>query len=368
MSRPYFRLRPARGPADEIRRALENSWQAPKPALALRPLGAVYGQAAALRRLLLPRFRPPRRASIPVAALGNLTVGGSGKTPLSLALADLLGGAGYRPAILSRGYGRLRPAGPGGSVVVSKGRGPEVPPEVSGDEPWLMASRRPNLIVVVDADRARGASAAAALGADVAILDDGFQQLNLAVDCRLLLAPARNPFGNGAVLPAGPLREPVRFHSLADILISTGSSSPSPEIEALAAGRPLFSADYQPTGWRAPGPSAPLLPLSRLAGRKVAAFCGLARPEGFERSLVSLGLQLRRFTAFRDHQPYSPEILGELAAGFLDSGADCLVTTAKDAVKIPPDFPWPLFSLEAEMRPDRPEELLQAVLKFFGRL
>ncbi|MDL2260068.1 tetraacyldisaccharide 4'-kinase [Deltaproteobacteria bacterium OttesenSCG-928-K17] len=363
----YFRSAPASGLADAARLALEKSWQGEKPLAALRPLGALYGWGAALRRGLRARFFPAGRAALPVVSIGNLTVGGSGKTPMCLAVAELLLGAGFRPAVLSRGYGRRKTPGQSGPLVVSKGEGPLAAPAESGDEPWLMASRLPGLIVVVDADRLRGAAAAKDCGADFLILDDGFQQMRLAADCRVLLVPAEKPFGNQAVLPAGPLREPLKFHRLADILVTTGADEPSGAALALALNRPLFAAPYRAVGWRGPGGGMDLKPLNFLAGRKVAAFCGLARPAGFERGLAALKLDLRRFTVLADHQAYDHGVLAELTRGFLEAGADCLVTTAKDAVKIPPDFPIEVFSLEMKMELNHPAEFLQALMSLTRR-
>ena len=393
MSRDHC-YRPERadsGLIDRLTRRLESSWRDGRPHPALRPLGAAYGLGAALRRKLYGPVFKAARAEKPVVSIGNLTVGGSGKTPMALALARLLLEAGYSPAVLSRGYGR-RPAGEfPPPVAVSRGAGPEVPPEAAGDEPWLMAAELPELRVVVDADRARGAQKAVReLGADILILDDGFQHLKLAADCRVLMVPAYKPFGNRAVLPAGPLREPVRAHRRADILVAAGAPDPPPELLALAEGRPVFAAEYRPLGWQAlgrgfalkerrpsnpaetPGPRhgldeiAPLRgiePLEALAGRPVFAFCGLGRPDSFFRSLTALGLNLRRFTALRDHQVYDRPTLNQLGLDFTASGAEVLVTTAKDAVKIPAGFPWPVLALKMDLALDRPGEFLDAVLK-----
>ncbi|MDR2724783.1 MAG: tetraacyldisaccharide 4'-kinase, partial [Candidatus Adiutrix sp.] len=184
---------------------LTRSWWADAPLPPLKPLGAAYGWGARMRRRLHAAFGRTERAARPVISLGNLTVGGSGKTPLALTLAGLLLDRGHRPAVISRGYGRR--ANRPGPLVVSRGAGPLVGPVESGDEPWLMAATLPALRVVVDKNRLQAAKfAVTELDADFLILDDGFQYLPLAADCRILLAPGRRPFGNGAVLPAGPLR------------------------------------------------------------------------------------------------------------------------------------------------------------------
>jgi tetraacyldisaccharide 4'-kinase len=200
------------------------------------------------------------------------------------------------------------------------------------------------------------------LGADILILDDGFQYLPLAADCRILLAPARRPFGNGAILPAGPLREPLAVHRLAHILVSTGEPSPAPELTALAQGRPVFTAVHRPQGWRRPSETE-LRPPEALAGRPVLAFCGLGRPDSFLETLRHLNLDIRRFLALADHKTYGRRLLAGLGLAFTASGADFMVTTAKDAVKLPPDWPWPVLVLQTELRLDDPQAFSQAVLK-----
>ena len=350
---------PAAGWPGRLVTALTRSWWAASPLPPLKPLGAAYGWGAGLRRGIHAAFGRSERAPRPVISLGNLTVGGSGKTPMALALAGLLLDQGRRPAVLSRGYGR-RPS-QAAPLVVSRGAGPLVEPAQSGDEPWLMASALPALRVVVDKDRRRAARTAVnELRADTLILDDGFQYLPLAADCRILLAPGHRPFGNGAVLPAGPLREPLAAHRLAHILVSTGE--PSPELAALAQGRPLFTAAHHPQGWRRPGETE-LGPTEALAGRPVLAFCGLGRPDSFQRTLQRLGVEIRRFLALADHQAYDRRLLAGLGLAFTASGADFMVTTAKDAVKLPSGWPWPVLVLQTELRLDDPQAFFKAVLK-----
>lgn len=344
-------------------RLLDNWSDGEAPFACLKPLGWLYGLSAALRRAWLPKIFPGARVGAPVVSFGNLTVGGSGKTPMVLALGRLLMEKGYKPAVLSRGYGRETrlPA----SVVVSRGQGPIVSVKEGGDEPWMMASELPGLRVVVDVDRVRGAKTALELGADLIILDDGFQQLRLAADCRVLLIPAHKPFGNQAVIPAGPLRENLSAHRYADIIVTTGALEPTAQSRAMADGRPLFAADYKPLGWRSLR-DPEQKPLELMAGRKVMAFCGLGRPAAFYRSLASLGLDVRRFLSFEDHQVYDRAALSEIGRNLADSGAEVLVTTAKDAVKLPRDFSLPLMYLQIHMELDKPGDFLGAVLSELG--
>lgn len=355
------------GLADRWYRRITDSWRGPEPHWSLAPLGLAYGLGARVRRAWHERFGHSEMASAPVVSIGNLAVGGSGKTPLCLALARLLLDQGRKPAVISRGYGRRKSTDHQEPLVISKGQGPELDPSVSGDEPWLMASQMPELRVVVGADRVRAARLAVdQLQADIIILDDGFQQLALAADCRVLLIPAHNPFGNGAVLPAGPLREPVSANRLADILVTTGSTQLTPEVLEMAGGRPAFAADYRPLGWRRLGETEEISPKA-LTGRRVVAFCGLGRPDSFERSLRDLGLDIRRFIALRDHQVYDQSVLDGLGLALLASGAEYLVTTAKDAVKLPPNYALPVMVLQMETAFNQPGEFLEAVLRIAKR-
>lgn len=355
------------GLVDRWYRRITNSWRGPEPHWSLVAMGAAYGLGAWTRRAWHERFGHSEMASVPVVSIGNLAVGGSGKTPLCLALARLLLEQGRKPAVISRGYGRRKSSVHQEPLLVSRGQGPEMESAISGDEPWLMASQIPELRVVVGADRVRAARAAVdQLQADILILDDGFQQLALAADCRVLLIPAHNPFGNGAVLPAGPLREPVSAHRLADILVATGSTQLTPEVLEMAGGRPAFAADYHPLGWRRLGETSEIPP-EALAGRRVVAFCGLGRPDSFERSLQHLGLDIRRFIALRDHQEYDQSILDGLGLALLASGAEYLVTTAKDAVKLPANYALPVMVLRMETALNQPGEFLETVLRIAKR-
>lgn len=344
---------------------LTASWYGERPWAPLRPLGALYAWGAGWRRWLYDLSSKAVKVEAPVICLGNLSVGGSGKTPLCLSLADLLAARGWSPAIVSRGYGgRRNKAGP---LVVCRGRGPEAGPELCGDEPWLMAFLRPSYPVVVHSRRAEAAALALReLGANIIILDDGFQHLALQMDCRVLLLPAHRPFGNGAALPAGPLRESVKAHKLAHILVSTGAAEPSELALDLAGGRPLFAASYRAAGWSEIDGRDRLEPQA-LAGRRVYAFCGLGRPDGFRRSLESLNVDIVRFRALRDHEPYAPAMVEALNRDFLDSGAELMLTTAKDSVKLKrARLAGPLKILWVDLVLDRPEQFTEAVLNQAG--
>ncbi|MGL4208472.1 MAG: tetraacyldisaccharide 4'-kinase, partial [Candidatus Adiutrix sp.] len=265
---------------------IQQNW-GQEPPLPLKALSTLYGWAVSARYQFYKSLNPSL-VSRPVIAFGNLSVGGTGKTPLSLTLAEMLLNHNYCPAVLSRGYGRNQ--GAPSPVIVSKGGGPLVSPLISGDEPWLMADTVNQLMVVVDNDRVRAAHLAIEqLGADVLILDDGFQQMRLKSDCSILLLPAENTFGNGHLLPAGPLREPISSHLRAHILITTGATAPTDKIIKMAAGRPVFAATYHPTFWR-DHQSGRKDPFESLIDTKIFAFCGLARPQNFAKSLENFNV------------------------------------------------------------------------------
>jgi tetraacyldisaccharide 4'-kinase len=299
-----------------------------------------------------------RTAPVPVVSVGNLTLGGSGKTPMCAFLANALAGRGWTPAVVSRGYGRRRAMTLPDPVLVSAGDGPLIPWELSGDEPCLLA-RESEALVLCSADRLKGAVEAARLGADVIILDDGFQHLALKRDVDILMFQAESHLGNGHVLPAGPLREPPAAHAAADILCAVGTHL-HPGLERLARGRPLFR--LQPTPLRLKDPrSGASWGFSALKGVKFSAFCGIARPWNFRKSMASLGLVPAAFKAFPDHCPYGPAERDFLEKLLKFTGSSLLLATAKDAVKLK-DLRAPLLVLEEAPVPDEPESLLDAVI------
>jgi len=278
----------------------------PWPARLLAPARALYGWATVIRR----RWHRPYRASVRVIVAGGLTLGGAGKTPLALALAERL--AALNPHFLSRGYGgreagplRVDPARHGAADV--------------GDEPLLLAARAPAWIA---RDRAAGARTAAAGGAGLIILDDGFQNPFLAKDIALLAIDGESGLGNGHVFPAGPLREPVSAAlARAQGVVLIGEDRAG--IAALIGGRcPILRARL--------APSAP----AAFSGKRVYAFAGIGKPEKFFASLESAGALLAGRSAFPDHHSLSEAEITELLAAAAAAKA-LPVTTAKDRLRLP---------------------------------
>jgi len=300
----------------------------------LTPLSPVYGavvrtRAAAYRSGLLKSHD----CGLPVISVGNLTFGGTGKTPMVLALAQDLIKSGRRPAVLTRGYGRT-----GSEPLVLTGPEIQISANQAGDEPLELAQRLPGVPIVVDADRLRGARRAAELGADIVILDDGFQHLRLRRDLDLVLLDAGDPWGGNHLPPRGRLREPIGALGRASAVIITkvdvGADQPPQDIVRriinIRPDMPIFAARLVPqrirteAGWVDP---------TELRGQRVFAVAGLGRPEGFRTLLDSAGAEVVGYRWFADHHPYGPEDRAWITREAQKYGAR-VVTTAKDAVKL----------------------------------
>jgi len=290
----------------------------------------LYRGAVALRNRYYDRPSAVRAVSVPVVSVGNVTLGGTGKTPVVAWLAEQLGTMGRKPAIVSRGYGGVAGRGP---VFVSRGDGPLCDARQAGDEPVQLATGLPGVRVVVGSDRWAGAAAAAADGADVVVLDDGFQHRRLARDLDIVLLDASNPFGNEHVIPAGQLREPLHALGRAQIVLITRARPDTayPRIESVVRRyRPdatILLAGHQSVGFvdsDGRGVSAPA---------RALAFCGIGNPGRFQVDLRELGVVVVGFRAFRDHHVYTGAEIEELqrAARLRDA---ILVTTEKDLVRI----------------------------------
>ena len=270
---------------------------------ALAPIGWIYSASVAWKVHSLTPYRP----GVPVVCVGNLTVGGTGKTPIAIAIARALIARGRRPFFLSRGYGgKLH-----GPILVA----PEHHAGEVGDEPLLLAAAAP---VVVSRNRGEGARLAVERGADVIVMDDGHQNFTLAKDLSLVVVDAEQQFGNGFILPARPLREFVsQGLARADAVVVVGDGGPALK----SYSGPILRAHLTHVD------------VPELAGRRVVGFAGIGRPEKFFRSLRAFGAEIVATKRFADHHIYTPSEIARLKATARTANA-LLVTTEKDYVRM----------------------------------
>jgi len=286
-------------------------WEKPGwRAYALSPLSMLYGRVAAYRMAAAKRAH----CELPVLCIGNFTVGGTGKTPVAIAMAGAARGMGLKPGFLSRGHG--------GSFshahIVDIGRDSA---RRVGDEPLLLAEHAP---VAVTPNRAAGAKLLQEQGCDFLIMDDGFQSARIQIDYALLVIDARYGVGNGHIIPGGPLRAPLIDQlRLADAVLRMGEGAAADQTvrKASRAGKPIFEAAVRPCDG------------ARLVGRRFLAFAGIGHPEKFFTSVEEAGGVVAARRPFPDHHFYSRDDLDELVAASRADGLE-LVTTAKDAARL----------------------------------
>jgi len=296
----------------------------------------MYGAVVALRNLLYDRrLARIHRISVPVISVGNISAGGTGKTPFVVELVSILQNLGKKPAIVSRGYGRKS----SGFQVVSNGKQKCAEATTAGDEPAFLAERLQNVPVVVDEKRARGAEKVVELFApDVVVLDDGFQHRALFRDCDIVLVTPAELGGHSHLLPAGYGREPIKALQRAHVCV-VSKSRDFDEFEA-AATRLKGRVDLPTIGLRTSVAeirrfrSSEKVAQDVLRGKKVVAFSGIADGSSFDRTIGQLGANLLAHHRFEDHHWYTEADMKNIVESFRISGAEFLVTTEKDMVKL----------------------------------
>ncbi len=316
---------------------------------ALAPLAALYGAGLALSRVLGMRRRTEGPAAARVIAVGNLEVGGSGKTPLAMHLLAGASAAGRRVGYVSRGYGCAAARGPhvtvvpahddtfpegsGGVRILDREGSPALEREI-GDEAALVAMRVPAAIIAVGGDKRRAVDTVARMGVDVVVVDDAFQSWSLARSLDVVLLDAERPLGSGRLLPAGSLRERPDALRRADVVVFNGADD----------GAAVDAARSRVARWLAPQTVAlgmrRQIGLERvagdalLAGVRVLVVCGVARPERVRADVAAQGMTIAGEMYFADHHPYRAADVARIHAAAAGAGADGVVVTEKDWVKL----------------------------------
>ena len=326
-----------------------------------RPLSPLYSFLMAFRsNLYQKRILKEHRLETPVISVGNLLLGGTGKTPLVHYIARLLLQHNRKPAILSRGY----KGSAGGPVnIVSNTTNILLDAAEAGDEPRLLAEKLPGIPVITGKKRyTTGRFAIDSLGADVLILDDGFQHMALKRNLDLVLFSSQKLLGNSRVLPGGELREPLSALMRADAFIISGfNGTPDNNLQGfirflkgLYPEKPIFSGVYEPEKMLLRIFKGNSDTISHADACKIPlyGFCGISRPESFKMTLEKVGIKLSGFQAYEDHHVYSSDNIGSLLQSARKSGAHGLITTEKDMVKLRSIFPQetPLLVLPVQLR------------------
>ena len=337
--------------------------------IVLPPLSLLYGAITRTRVSLYRRGTfQTTKLDRPVISIGNITTGGTGKTPLVEWVSRKLAAKGKKVCILTRGYGRKDPHL---QVIVSDGYGVLASPSEAGDEPYLLATSLSGLAAVISsADRIAAAQEAIKdFGSDCFVLDDGFQHLRLARDLNIVTIDATNPWGGGTLLPYGRLRESPEGLRRADCVVITRCDQVQNldtlrnELARLTDNGPIFHSQMR---------TSRVSPLKNGAGTlsppaRVAAFCAVGNPSSFVEHLRRSGYELAVTTSFPDHHAYSQNEIDSITRSAQNAGATALITTAKDAVKLRSlSFSIPCYVLEIEISIDNSEELTRLIVAATG--
>lgn len=330
-----------------------------------RPFSPLYSLFMHLRSTFYRKgFLKQFKLEVPVISVGNLVLGGTGKTPLVHHIAELLQQQGYKPAILSRGY---KGTAADAINIVSSTSDILLEAGESGDEPRLLAEKLPGVPVITGRKRyATARFAIDSFGADILILDDGYQHLALQRNINLLLFNDRKGLGNGHVLPGGDLREPLSALNRASAFVISTINGPEPgstiNITNILTSRypekPLFTASYQPENFllRLHKGRSETIPIEEIRPKPIYGFCGIANPDTFKTTLENSGIKLTGFKNFPDHHKYSSADTRQLLENARLSNAEGLITTEKDLVKLRHMFPAEITLFAQPVRLRLPDE------------
>ena len=333
--------------------------------IVLPPLSLLYGAITRTRLSLYSRGTfHTTKLERPVISVGNITTGGTGKTPLVEWVSRQLAAKGKKVCRLTRGYGRKDPHL---QVIVSDGYGVLASPSEAGDEPYLLAtSLKGQAAVISSADRiAAGHEAIKDFGSDCFVLDDGFQHLRLARDLNIVTIDATNPWGGGTLLPYGRLREKPEGMRRADCVVITRCDQVKnldplrDDLTKFTHNRPIFHSQMR----TARVSSLKNGPATLTAPARVAAFCAVGNPSSFVEHVRRAGFDIAQSTSFPDHHVYSQDEIDSITRSAHNAGATALITTAKDAVKLRQmSFTIPCYVLEIEIAIDNSHALEQLVV------
>jgi tetraacyldisaccharide 4'-kinase len=303
-------------------------------------------------------FLPQFPLGCQVISVGNVTAGGTGKTPVVEILARTLTEEGRKVAILSRGYRSKKKAVTETLPrVVSDGHRILLDSEMGGDEPYMLARNLPGVVVLVDKDRVKsGRYAIKKFGCDVLVLDDGFQYRRLRHTHEIVLVDSTNPFSNGHLLPRGTLREPAAHIRRADFIFITKSNGDTEilraKIKKLNPKAEITECRHSPKYFKN-AYSTDEIPLEALKGKRVVALSGIASPQSFENSIIKMGATILARERFSDHYRYRPQEIIDIINNADELGADYILTTEKDAVRLPhlenPKVPTYYMRMEIEI-------------------
>lgn len=330
----------------------EDKKMKPNSSLPLLLLSFLYRGILTSRKILYRlRILKTHRFSCPVISVGNITVGGTGKTPTVCDIARRIEKMGKRPVILSRGY-RRRSKEP--YLIASDGEGTILPWQEIGDEPAMMARSLPGVPLLVGASRAQtGQVAKENFSPDVIVLDDGYQHIAVHRDLNILVIDASNPFGNRHVLPGGIMRESMANIARADAYLLTRTDQADETGKLVAElermGKPIFHSVHHPTHLTELG-TGKEVELDALVRRKGMSFCGIGSPAAFGKTLLSLDYTLVGEERFPDHYGYQSDDIDKLKQKAEELRADYLITTEKDAIRLPEDCREGVWSLGVSLQ------------------